>query len=127
MDVDIFSIIAEDKIKRAMKDGEFDNLPGKGKPLELEDLSHLPQELRMAYTILKNANMLEDLDRLKEEMLSIDDLIAACDSAEDMARLREKKQQKQLRFEELLKKRGTLHSPPSSYYKEKMFDKMRRK
>ncbi|WP_318503447.1 DnaJ family domain-containing protein [Bacillus sp. T3] len=125
--MDIFSIIAEDKIKRAMKDGEFDNLPGKGKPLELEDLSHLPQELRIAYTLLKNANMLEDLDRLKEEMLTIDDLISVCDSSEERANLRAKKQQKQLRIEELLKKRGTLHSPPSTYYKEKMFDKFKRK
>ncbi|UQZ88978.1 DUF1992 domain-containing protein [Deltaproteobacteria bacterium Smac51] len=54
------AIIAERKIREAMEEGQFDNLPGKGKPLKLEDLSHLPPELRMAYTILKNSGYLEE-------------------------------------------------------------------
>ena len=29
--------IADDKIKKAYEEGEFDNLPGFGKPLELEE------------------------------------------------------------------------------------------
>lgn len=39
--MDIFSLIAEDKIQTAIKEGEFDNLPGRGKPLQLEDLSRI--------------------------------------------------------------------------------------
>ena len=46
---DILSKIAEQKIREAQERGEFDDLPGKGKPLDLEDLSGVPEEMRMAY------------------------------------------------------------------------------
>ena len=53
------AFVAERKIQEALQNGEFDRLPGAGKPLELEDLSHLPPEARMAYTILKNSGFVE--------------------------------------------------------------------
>ncbi|MEG3132091.1 DUF1992 domain-containing protein [Rouxiella sp. T17] len=46
---------AERKILEAQRKGEFDNLPGAGSPLILDDDSGVPQELRVAYRILKNA------------------------------------------------------------------------
>ena len=46
-------IIAENRIREAQQNGEFDNLPGMGKPLEFEDDSNIPEDLRMAYKILK--------------------------------------------------------------------------
>lgn len=49
------SIIAEKRIADAIEAGEFDNLPGAGKPLALEDDSHIAPELRMACHVLKNA------------------------------------------------------------------------
>jgi hypothetical protein len=49
-------IIAERKIEEALARGEFDNLPGAGRPLDLDDVDPLiPEELRMAFRILKNA------------------------------------------------------------------------
>ena len=49
-------IIAERKIEEALARGEFDNLPGAGRPLNLDDIDPLlPEELRMAFRILKNA------------------------------------------------------------------------
>ena len=57
--IDISAIIAERKIQEAMQNGTFDYLPGAGKPLVLEDLSHLPPEARMAYIILKNSDFIE--------------------------------------------------------------------
>jgi hypothetical protein len=54
--MDILAIIAERKIREAMARGELDDLPGKGKPLAMdEDLSGVPEELRIAYKVLKNA------------------------------------------------------------------------
>ena len=47
---------AERRIAQAQKDGEFDHLPGEGRPLALEDDSHIPHELRMAFKVLKNAD-----------------------------------------------------------------------
>jgi hypothetical protein len=38
--------LAERKIEEAVREGLFDNLPGRGRPLVLEDLSRVPPELR---------------------------------------------------------------------------------
>jgi hypothetical protein len=53
--MDFLQILAERRIQEAMERGDFDNLPGRGKPLVQEDLSGVPEDLRMAYKILKNA------------------------------------------------------------------------
>ena len=48
--------LAERKIDEAIARGEFDNLPGQGRPLDLEDEDPLaPPEVRMAKRILRNA------------------------------------------------------------------------
>jgi hypothetical protein len=50
--------IAEERIKRAQEEGAFDGLPGSGRPLDLDDDAHVPEELRMAWRVLKNAGCL---------------------------------------------------------------------
>jgi hypothetical protein len=51
-------IIAERRIEDAIARGNFDNLPGAGKPIDLDDCDPLlPPEARMAWRILKNAEM----------------------------------------------------------------------
>ena len=52
------ALIAEERITQAGKDGTFDNLPGQGRPLVFEDDSHIPEDLRMAYKLLKNSDYL---------------------------------------------------------------------
>ena len=47
-------------IKDAMERGEFTNLPGKGKPLDLSAYFETPEEVRMAYSLLKNAGMVPE-------------------------------------------------------------------
>ena len=39
-----------------LADGEFDHLAGAGKPLNLDEYFSMPEDLRMAYSLLKNAN-----------------------------------------------------------------------
>jgi hypothetical protein len=67
-----FGRVAERRIRQAIADGEFDNLPGAGKPLNLDDYFATPEDLRMAFSILKNANcapaeveMLKEISRLE--------------------------------------------------------------
>lgn len=74
--MDIFQKIAEQRIRQAMEDGEFDNLPGKGQPLQLEDDSHIPEDIRIPYKILKNANCLPPELELKKEILRLEDMLA---------------------------------------------------
>lgn len=53
-----FDRIAEERIARALAAGEFDALPGSGRPLDLGDDLLVPPEVRMANRILKNAGCL---------------------------------------------------------------------
>lgn len=53
--MNIFEIIAEQRINEAMRRGEFDHLPGEGKRLEFEDEPFVSPEQRMVNRILKNA------------------------------------------------------------------------
>lgn len=71
-----FERIVEERIKQAQKNGEFDNLEGAGKPLPEEDLSHVPEELRLAYRILKNAECLPPELELKKEIRQTESLLA---------------------------------------------------
>ncbi len=67
--------IIEQKIQEAQMKGSFDDLPGKGKPLEIEDDSHVPEDLRLAYKILKNAGCVPPELTLKREIRQMEDLL----------------------------------------------------
>ncbi|MFM1991102.1 MAG: hypothetical protein RJA99_4059 [Pseudomonadota bacterium] len=63
--------LIESRIRDAQARGEFDDLPGAGRPLPDEDLVQVPEELRVAFRILKNAGCvppeveaLRDLDAM---------------------------------------------------------------
>jgi len=49
--------VAEERIQEAIRRGDFDGLPGAGKPLELDDDPLVPAEVRAAHRILKNAGL----------------------------------------------------------------------
>ncbi|HEX6035663.1 MAG TPA: DUF1992 domain-containing protein [Anaerolineales bacterium] len=62
-----FERIVEAMIKEAMERGEFDNLPGKGKPIDLTEYFETPEEVRLANSVLKSAGMTSrEVDLLKE-------------------------------------------------------------
>jgi DnaJ-like protein len=62
-----FQKTADEKIKAAIAAGEFDNLSGKGKPLDLDAYFATPEHLRMSYSILKNADVIpEEMELLRE-------------------------------------------------------------
>jgi DnaJ homologue, subfamily C, member 28, conserved domain len=69
--MDFFERIAENRILEAIEAGLFDNLQGKGQPLNLEDDSHIPLELRMAYKIMKNADCLPPELELRQEIVTL--------------------------------------------------------
>ncbi len=68
--------LAERKIEEAIARGEFDDLPGAGKPVPEDDLPGVPPELRMACRILKNAGYLPEEVRLRREIGDIRRLLA---------------------------------------------------
>ena len=70
----MLDFLAEQRIAEAVSRGELDGLPGEGRPLELDDDKLIPEDLRLAYRILKNAgfvppevealNEIADLERM---------------------------------------------------------------
>jgi len=70
-----FQKIIEKRIKEAQKRGEFDGLPGEGEPLKIQDDSHIPEDLRLAYKILKNADFLPAELQLKKEIRQMEDML----------------------------------------------------
>jgi hypothetical protein len=73
--VPLFQRMAEQRILEAQRNGEFDNLPGKGKPLKLEDLSWVPEDLRIGYKVLKNAHVLPPEAELLKDIHILEDLL----------------------------------------------------
>lgn len=72
-------IIAERKIEEFFrKDGGPDLSHWRGKPLPVEDLSNVPQDLRMAYKVLKNAGYIPEEVALHREIVRTEDLLAHC-------------------------------------------------
>lgn len=58
---------AERHISSALKRGELENLSGEGKPLQLDDDSHVLADLRAGYRLLKNAGCLPpEIEQRKE-------------------------------------------------------------
>jgi hypothetical protein len=75
MAMSYFTRVVEERIREAQKNGAFDNLPGQGKPLQLEDQSLVPEDLRMAYHILKNAHVLPPEAEVQKEIHTLQDLL----------------------------------------------------
>lgn len=80
----------EERIRAAQKNGEFDNLEGSGKPLEFEDMSRVPQELRLAYKILKNADCLPPEVELQKEIITTETMLAGIKDEQERYRLMKK-------------------------------------
>jgi hypothetical protein len=71
-----FSRIAENRIREAMAQGQFENLPGAGQPLNLEEYFSTPEDLRMAYSILRSANCVPAEVELLNEVSRLERAIA---------------------------------------------------
>lgn len=104
--MDWMNSLIESKIAESMRKGEFDNLPGAGKPLPLDDDAHVPEELRVGYKLLKNAGMLPEELQLRKEMVTLEDLLACCRDEAEKTKLRGQLSMKKLRYDTLMKERG---------------------
>lgn len=59
--------LVERRIADARRQGAFDDLPGQGRPLVLDDDRLVPEEVRVAMRILKNAGVLPpEIEALRE-------------------------------------------------------------
>jgi len=84
--MDFFAKIAERRIMEAIENGEFDNLEGKGKPINFEDETWIPEDLRMAYRFLKNAGCVPPELAMRNEIINMCALMNTID--DDKGRLK---------------------------------------
>ena len=117
--------IAEERIREAQQAGAFDNLPGKGKPLELEDLSWVPEELRIGYLVLKNAHVLPPDAQLRKDIHTIEDLLKHVEDEGERRALAKSLQWKLIRLD--LLKRRSLSLDTVRQYSGKLLAKLRSK
>ena len=106
----LFDKLAEERIQEAIRDGAFEGLPGEGQPLELEDLSLVPAELRAGYILLKGAGCLPEEMELKKEFLELSDLIGACMDEGERRALDQRRASLQLRYELLMERFRRRHA-----------------
>jgi hypothetical protein len=84
--MDCFARIAEQRIREAIENGEFDNLEGRGKPIKIEEETWIPEDLRMAYRFLKNAGYIPPELEARNEVVNLFSVMKTLD--DDKERLK---------------------------------------
>ena len=77
-----FEKIIEQRIQKAQRKGDFENLPGRGKPLPKEDMN-VPEDLRLAYKILKNADCIPPELEIKTEIRNTQELLSGMEETSE--------------------------------------------
>jgi len=85
-----FTKIIEERIRKAQRKGEFNNLAGAGRPLALEEDRHIAPELRLSYKILKNADCLPPEIELKKEIERTEELLGGMEETAEKYRILKK-------------------------------------
>jgi hypothetical protein len=75
----MLDFLVEQLLADAVSRGELANLPGEGRPLELDDDTLISKEVRAAYRILKNAGFVPPEVQALSEMARLEDLVTCSD------------------------------------------------
>ena len=120
--MNIFSRIAEQRIREAIEKGELDHLENSGRPLTLEDDNWVPEDLRPAYRVLKNAGCVPPELELRKEVLNLRSLIDTID--DDRERLRKIRELnfKLMKLGEMRRRPLNLEQFPE--YEKKIYEKL---
>lgn len=86
----------EEKIKEAMARGEFDNLPGTGKPLDLDAYFSTPEDLRLAYSMLKSNEFVPAEVEIFNEIAQLTEKLSSSEIEADRAAISRKLEDRKL-------------------------------
>jgi len=89
-------IIVEKMIQEAIERGEFDDLKGKGKPIDLTGYFNMREDLRLAYSLLRSNDLVSDEVELLKEIASLKSGIAASNDENEKASLMRRLNEKSL-------------------------------
>lgn len=89
--MNLFDILAEQRIAEAFRRGEFEHLPGAGRPLVFDDDPFLSPETRMMNRILKNAGCAPAEVGLRRELATLSAELAALPAGTQRDRLMQRR------------------------------------
>jgi hypothetical protein len=115
----MFSFIqamAEERIRQAQDEGQFQDLPGRGEPLDLDCDPLMPADLRMAYTLLKNAGFVPPEIQQEKEIDSMLELISHLEDVEE--RYRQIRKLNYLVMQLNMKRKRPISLEKSQYYEQ---------
>ena len=112
--------LVEARISDAQVRGEFDNLPGAGKALQLVDDALIPEELRVGYRLLKNAGYLPPAVQTRREIAEVEKLLQLVEDATERQSLSRRLRYLLLKLGETTKAGGVMREP---YYRDKLLNK----
>ncbi len=86
----MFDKIVESLLQEAIARGEFDDLPNKGKRLDLTDYFNTPEELRAASSVLKNAGVKPPEVELLRQVAELKDQLANCQDSDQQVKIKKR-------------------------------------
>lgn len=84
----MFDKLVEQRIRDGQEAGEFDDLEGAGRPVDLDAYFSAPEELRAGYALLKNAGIVPEEAQLLAEAEELKRELEACDDERRRTKLR---------------------------------------
>ena len=85
-------------IREAQERGDFDNLKGKGQPIDLNAYFETPEDLRLAYSALKNAGVVSAEVELLQEIAALKERLTITYEESQHGHIKKLIQDKQMQF-----------------------------
>jgi hypothetical protein len=103
-DIMSFEKAVEAIIREAQARGDFENLPGEGKPIDLTNYFNTPEDVRLAQSMLKNAGMVPVEIELLQEITVLKELLGGLVDGEQKSKYQKELREKELQFSMLLER-----------------------
>jgi hypothetical protein len=100
-----FDKLVEALIREAQERGEFDNLPGKGKPIDLSEYFETPEDTRVAQSVLKNAGIASPEVQLLKEIAELRQVLAVLVDEKKKEKVQKEIQEKQMEFNLMMERK----------------------
>ena len=102
----MFDKLVEQKIREAQEAGEFDDLEGAGRPVNLEAYFSTPEEMRAGYALLKNAGVLPQEAVVLKELNETAARLETCQDEKEREHLQRALRDLQLKYDLWVERNG---------------------
>jgi hypothetical protein len=98
--------LIDQMIRGAIAEGEFDDLEGTGKPLDLSSYFATPEDFRAGHSVLKNAGVIPEEMQLLKEAHTLRQELERCEQEDDRRKLKKRLDEMMLRYNLLRERQG---------------------